>query len=525
MAGAKESPRQKMINLMYLVFIAMLALNMSKEVLTAFGLITEQVSDNNQSLQQRIDGFKEVIETNFNNNVENSKENKYASDSIILVTNKFLNYINSVKRKPKQKFRKKIKDSIADYEVMDKPDYFDNLFFIGSQGVLTEEGQRFINEIEAFRMDFTSITRNLIKDENQTYEKIIKDILHVFSTDQVINREGNKVNWIDYHYFGYPEVATNTKLTIMEANALSFQAELFSAMIGGQYKINATLANFEAIVVPDRSAFFTGTNFTGKIILGKKSKDLKPRGITINSNELDPTEALNADGAIVLDFPAGSVGDQTISGEVVFIEDDKPISIPINSTYAVIPEPKTSSIELVGRMSLFRDYNNQVKISAPGIPSNLLTVTGQGITNKGNGEYIIKPTGGGKDLTINISGKLPNGEMFNDKRTFTLRKFPPPNLFFNGKQGGAMSKAMMSTGALTAKYPDWIGFTKSIKMISFKVKIGPKSFKCTGNYLSSAAKDYLKKAPKGFDISFKDIVFNGVSGNGDIAYGPSITIK
>ena len=46
MAGAKESPRQKMINLMYLVFIAMLALNMSKEVLQSFGMISEQVETN-----------------------------------------------------------------------------------------------------------------------------------------------------------------------------------------------------------------------------------------------------------------------------------------------------------------------------------------------------------------------------------------------------------------------------------------------------------------------------------------------
>jgi hypothetical protein len=43
MAGGKLTPRQKMINLMYLVFIAMLALNMSKEVLTAFGLMNEKI--------------------------------------------------------------------------------------------------------------------------------------------------------------------------------------------------------------------------------------------------------------------------------------------------------------------------------------------------------------------------------------------------------------------------------------------------------------------------------------------------
>ena len=53
MAGGKQTPRQKMINLMYLVFIAMMALNMSKEVLTAFGLINESLTEANQNAEQR----------------------------------------------------------------------------------------------------------------------------------------------------------------------------------------------------------------------------------------------------------------------------------------------------------------------------------------------------------------------------------------------------------------------------------------------------------------------------------------
>ena len=47
MAGGKLTPRQKMINLMYLVFIAMLALNMSKEVLSAFGILNKKIADSN----------------------------------------------------------------------------------------------------------------------------------------------------------------------------------------------------------------------------------------------------------------------------------------------------------------------------------------------------------------------------------------------------------------------------------------------------------------------------------------------
>ena len=52
MAGGKLTPRQKMINLMYLVFIAMLALNMSKEVLTAFGNFNDKFSESNKLTEQ-----------------------------------------------------------------------------------------------------------------------------------------------------------------------------------------------------------------------------------------------------------------------------------------------------------------------------------------------------------------------------------------------------------------------------------------------------------------------------------------
>ena len=53
MAGGKLSPRQKMVNLMYLVFIAMLALNMSKEVLSAFGILNNKIVESNSIAEGR----------------------------------------------------------------------------------------------------------------------------------------------------------------------------------------------------------------------------------------------------------------------------------------------------------------------------------------------------------------------------------------------------------------------------------------------------------------------------------------
>jgi len=63
MASGNLSPRQKMINLMYLVFIAMLALNMSKEVLSAFGLLNERLAESNNATEARNAAFMQSLQT------------------------------------------------------------------------------------------------------------------------------------------------------------------------------------------------------------------------------------------------------------------------------------------------------------------------------------------------------------------------------------------------------------------------------------------------------------------------------
>ena len=63
MAGGKASARQKMINLMYLVFIAMMAMNMSKEVLSAFGLMEAKFANSNVATTERNGALLADLET------------------------------------------------------------------------------------------------------------------------------------------------------------------------------------------------------------------------------------------------------------------------------------------------------------------------------------------------------------------------------------------------------------------------------------------------------------------------------
>ena len=191
MASGKETPRQKMINLMYLVFIAMLALNMSKEVLSAFGMITEQTQDNTLLLESRVESFKAAIDLAVEEGGEGfTSEFKTTADSIQIISDNFDNYINSLLPQATTKTiynKESSKDSVInDYEVMDKPDYFNSLWFANSDGKLTDastigkdekplgdrSGEGFLNKIDEFKTHFIKLIIKFSPESDPNYVQI-----------------------------------------------------------------------------------------------------------------------------------------------------------------------------------------------------------------------------------------------------------------------------------------------------------------------------------------------------------------
>ncbi|HMQ43032.1 MAG TPA: gliding motility protein GldM, partial [Mariniflexile sp.] len=118
MAGGNLSPRQKMINLMYLIFIAMLALNMSKEVLSAFGLMNEKLTESNEAASDRNTSFMANLEQKATDQPEKYVPLKSKAQQIDALAAKFNTYLEDLKGKMVEGL-----DNPTDYEVMDKGDY------------------------------------------------------------------------------------------------------------------------------------------------------------------------------------------------------------------------------------------------------------------------------------------------------------------------------------------------------------------------------------------------------------------
>ena len=491
MATGNLSPRQKMINLMYLIFIAMLALNMSKEVLSAFGLMNEKLTESNQAATQRNLNFLAGLEQQANEQPEKYQPLKLQADQVTKLANDLNSYLEDLKINMTAKL-----DDPTDYEIMDKGDYLDENFFKGDK--LKPEGQEFLEKITTFREGIVAVL-------GETNPSIAKDVSKKFATDEVTNRDGIKVDWLDYHYKGFPLVASLTKMTQLQADVKTTESEVLSTMLQGKLKIEASLTNFDAIVIPDKTAFFAGENFKGKIILGKKDVTLKADKVIVNGQEL--SQESMQEGRTLLDFPAGRVGEQPIKGQFIFTEGGEPVVIDFESSYSVVPKPNSATISADKMNVVYRGVKNPMTISFAGVSDNNISVNAPGLSKIGTSKYIMDVTTvQGREVTINVSGTLPDGDRVSDKAVFRIKDLPKPTGTIRGEDGSVkMQSNALEISTIGAKFDDF-DFELPLRVTGFKFKVsGQPTIVVNGNKLDSRAKQVLSKAKRGSDVQIFDI--------------------
>ena len=153
MAGGNLSPRQKMINLMYLVFIAMLAMNMSKEVLSSFGFLNEKLTEANLKSDTKNTAAFNSLAQKAAEQKEKYEPLRVKAENIQNLSNDLYNYIESLKLLMTEKLPDK-----KDYEVMDQSAFLDEYFFDGDG--YSKKGDEFVGKINHFRTTVEKITRS-----------------------------------------------------------------------------------------------------------------------------------------------------------------------------------------------------------------------------------------------------------------------------------------------------------------------------------------------------------------------------
>lgn len=486
MAGGGQSPRQKMINLMYLVFIAMIAMNVDKEILNAFKIFDVKFTSSNARLEQdnqlAMAGLEEKATeqpAKYQPLLGKAKEVKDISDE-------FFNYLGS------------IKDTLTDgidtssYANLDKTAVLDELWFTGDR--YTKQGDAFLAKIENYKSEMKTALGPEFSEVNAIIER-------TFAVEPQTNKDGKKIDWLRYNFLGYPLAASITRFTQMQNDVRTAESEVYSSLLQGQLSKDVSLSNYQAIVIPEKTAFFSGENFKGKVVLGRFDNSLNFDKVVINGSEVDNLQA----GQVVLDFPAGNVGTRKISGELVYTEEGEPKSIPINSEYAVINKPNSATISADKMNVVYRGVANPMTISFAGVADNNVSASAPGLSKGSGSSYVMNP-GQGREVTISVSGTLADGTKVSDSKQFRIKDIPSPIGAVRGEDGILkMQRNSLEISEVSAKLPDF-DFELNLRVTGFKFNVpGQPTVQVSGNKLDSRAKDVLRRAQRGSTVQIFDI--------------------
>ena len=490
MAGGKLSPRQKMINLMYLIFIAMLAMNMSKEVLQAFGLMDEKLVASNEAATARNTGAYDDLALKAVEQKEKYADEKVKADKIQKLSSDYFNYIEGLK----DEMKATVKDP-KDYESMDKGKYLDDNFFKGDDGDYKEAGQEFVDNMNNYSAQINSILAN-------DFKNIATDVTNRFSTEKVLDRENKERFWMDYNFKGFPLIASLTKFTQIQNDVKTTETEILSAMLQGQLSSDVSMNNYNAILIPNSPATLQGENFKGKIVLGRYDGSLKPTKVIVNGKVITNIK----DGGAVLDFPAGNVGENTIKGKFIFMENGKPVEIPIEQSYAVVAKPNAAVISADKMNVVYRGVQNPMTISVPGVADNVVKANAPGLKKvKGIGKYMMNP-GKGRQVKIVVNAKLPDGTPITSSQIFRIQDIPAPVAAVREEYGMIkMPKSTLQKATISSMLPDFV-FDLKISTLGFSVKVpGQPTVIVKGNKFNAAAIRVLNKARRGDVVIIFDI--------------------
>ncbi|MDA9310337.1 gliding motility protein GldM [Flavobacteriaceae bacterium] len=506
MAGGKQTPRQKMINLMYLVFIAMLALNMSKEVLSAFGSINEKLDRANTSYASK----NSLALAEISKKADENDEFKAAAATANAASQLSKTY-NDYIALQKEMLLSEVEDN-TDYETMDTSGYLDALYYEG--GKITEAGQEFLNQMDTYRDGMVA----LLGDTNPT---LTSQINVDFSSADITDGDGVVKDYISYNYVAFPMVSSLTKMTQIQNDIKSVENELLSTLLSGNLKLIGNLSNYETVMTTSKGAYYTGSTFDGMLSLGRVDASTKPARVELllDGKEIKDNQYEFDGGRLVLKVGTGSVGDHTISGKLIYLQDGNEVEVLVDKKFTTINKPNAATISADKMNVVYRGVSNPMTITFAGIQDKDIRANAPGLSRVKGSSYKMNVTNV-RDTKVNISvsGKLPGGATVSDKATFRIKDIPAPEGLLRGRAAPkGKSFKLPSSSLVNAKIgagmAEGFDFELPLKVEGFTLKIpGEPEIRVTGNRFNDRAKSALNQVEPGvivFVTNIKAVLASG----------------
>jgi len=359
MAGGKLSPRQKMINMMYLVLTAMLALNVSKEVLLAFGEINESIEITTAQLAKSSSFIYDDLVTKNNNNPEKYGDIFNRAIQIKTASDKVVSHLEALTIDLEKKSGERDENGRLPWGDMDNTSAPAVILFPGGDAK-KGKGAALENAISDYRELMLTMTVS---------EDVEEQIKKSLGTDPHISKDGVKTSWVKQKFEHYPIAAVITFISNLKADVRNIESIVVTKMMKEGLGEQITVNRMAALPIAISTTVMKGSKFEAQVMLAAYDSTLEPEmylwHVDANGKRLDNYEKKLKlkGGAGVVEIPTGSTGEFYWGGVVKVKSDDgsDAKTYTFNNKYNVNEPAVVISAD---RMNvLYRGVKNPISIS------------------------------------------------------------------------------------------------------------------------------------------------------------------
>ena len=434
------SPRQKMINLMYVVLMAMLALNISTEVLDGFSIVEESLKRTTANSSKENLAMMADLDEQMKTNPVKVKEWFEKAQGVKTMTDSLYDFAQQLKEAIVKEADGK--DGDLDH-IRNKEDLEAATQVMLAPG--TGKGKHLYSAINSYRERILK----MIDDPRQ--KEIIASNL---STDVPKGANTLGKNWQEYMFEDMPVAAAVTLLSKLQSDIRYAEGEVLHSLVANIGLKDIRVNKLEAFVVPDKTTLYPGERLTANIIMAAVDTTQQPE-IFINGTRINSPNGTYS-------FSAGGVGEHTFGGYILMKNaDGEVVRRDFKQKYNVISPPSGATVAADLMNVLYAGFHNPISVSSSGIPQNAvsLSMTGGTLTSQGNGHYIAVPAAVGQDVTFTVTGTDRGTSRTMGQATFHIRKLPDPTAYIalgtDRFKGGRLAKAsLMNLSSLRAAIDD-----------------------------------------------------------------------
>ena len=432
MGGAKncpETPRQKMIGMMYLVLTAMLALNVSADILNGFDMVNNSLKNSIDNSKVRNQGLYGDMQSLYDLNPTKVGEWLEKANKVKEESDKAFNYI--------QDFKKGI-IALADGSKADPEGNVilarDNTHIAGTYAEVGTTKQKG-NELKKVIEDYRTFVEDMFGNDslhNKIYDKMF------YTGNYPPKKPGEpSLSWLETTFHNMPCVAVITMLSKYQSDIRATEAQLIQFFIqqqdAGDFRVN----KIQARLIPDSKNVMQGGRYHAEIALMAVDTTKAPI-YYLGNNQLESE---------IIDIPCNQIGTFPIKGRLEMIDQYGATQTYEFEDQYMVSAP-AATVANIDMNVVYRGYDNKMEISVPGLADSQLRVSANGATmTKSGNQYICKPTAKDK-ITILVSADIDGKVRTIGQKEFRVRPVPSPSAFLKLPNGERWSPTMETAGRL-----------------------------------------------------------------------------